>query len=554
VGRLGTIGASDDLEGSVQASNVGGLRAPRGPRVVFAVALACWGLGALVFAMLPAGSDARFLAAVGISWAATTFAILAILGTLRHTERPEQTVWALIGGGMIARFVGDVFWTASQVFEVEVETPALAPQDFAYAVSYPLLFAALIRLVTLAQRRFAPVIALDALGVMLSVGTLIWYFVLGPNAAEAGLLDGREVLVALSQPVCDAALLFLSLVVLTASGRPRYVELLTAGFLAFLIADTWYLKVRSVGPYEGGDWPELFWALGLVLLGLAALRTAPVAAAEVRIEPWRVFAFWLGPLSPPIQLGIVLAWGVTHPPLPAYVGAGAAILFFYLALRVALVSFVNRRLGRDQEETARKVEQGRILYELHDTVKQGVHGISLSLRAALDAGRRGEHDDVRRMLERALEVSQEAEYRVSQPYDELQAIHGEVPSNPSDYLRHRLKRFEEYFGIETHEDFRVPFEFLRPAEVAAAQRVFVEASWNAIKHAQARNLWLETRRVGSVVIVRIRDDGRGFDAGDPPPGLGLRYMRRRAEEVGAELDVISTPDRGTTIQLRFDNR
>jgi signal transduction histidine kinase len=31
-------------------------------------------------------------------------------------------------------------------------------------------------------------------------------------------------------------------------------------------------------------------------------------------------------------------------------------------------------------------------------------------------------------------------------------------------------------------------------------------------------------------------------------------MRRRAEEVGADLDIISTPGRGTTIQLRFENR
>ncbi len=544
----------DVLEGgSMQAYNAGGLRAPRNPRFPLAIALACWGIGALVFAMLPAGSDARFLAAVGISWAATTFAVLAILGTLRHTERPEQTVWALIGGGMIARFVGDIFWTASQVFVVEVETPVLAPQDYAYAISYPLFFAALIRLVTLAQRRFAPVVALDALGVMLSVGTLAWYFVLGPSAVEAGLVGGREVLVALSQPVCDAALLFLSLVVLTASGRPRYVKLLTAGFLAFLIADTWYLKVRSVGPYEGGDWPELFWALGLVLLGLAALRTAPITPAAGRIELWRVFAFWFGPLSPPIQLGIVLVWGATHPPLPAYAGMAGAILFLYLALHIALVSFVNRRLGREQEETARKLEQGRVLYELHDTVKQSVHGISLALRGTLEAERRGEHDAARRMLDRALEASQEAEYRVSEPYDELRAVR-EATTNPSDYLRHRLKKFEEYFGIETHDDFKVPFEYLSPAEVATAQRVVVEASWNAVKHAQARNLWLETRKVGSVVIVRVRDDGRGFDTGDPPPGLGLRYMRRRAGEVGAELDVISAPGRGTTVQLRFDKK
>jgi signal transduction histidine kinase len=172
----------------------------------------------------------------------------------------------------------------------------------------------------------------------------------------------------------------------------------------------------------------------------------------------------------------------------------------------------------------------------------------------LEAGRRAKYEDAQRMTARALEASQEAEYRISKPYDELRAIRGDVASNPSDYLRHRLKRFEEYFGIQTHEDFRVPFAYLRPAEVPAAQRVFIEDSWNAVKHAQARNLWLETRRVGSVVIVRVRDDGRGFDAAEPPPGLDLRYMRRRAEEVGAELDVISAPGPSTTIQLRFDNR
>src|SRR5829696_6443817 len=375
---------------------------------------------------------------------------------------------------------------------------------------------------------------------MLSGGVLIWYFFLGRMAAGT---DGTwAILAILSWPLFDAALLFLSLVVLSTAGRPPFTGLLAAGFLAFALADGWYLGVRSGDAYGLVGSPDMFWALGLVFLGLAALRATPtIPSLRSRITPWRVFAFWLSPLSPPIHLGVVLVFG-------------AAILLFYLALRIALVSFVSRRLSRDQEEKARKVEQGRVLYELHDTVKQGVHGISLSLRSALDAERRGEHDAARRMLERALEVSQEAEYRVSQPYDELQAIHGEVASNPSDYLRHRLQRFEEYFGIETHHDFLVPLEFLRPAEVAAAQRVFVEASWNAVKHAQARNLWLETRRVGSVVIVRVRDDGRGFDAGDPPPGLGLRYMRRRAEEVGAELDVISTPGRGTTVQLRFENR
>ena len=92
---------------------------------------------------------------------------------------------------------------------------------------------------------------------------------------------------------------------------------------------------------------------------------------------------------------------------------------------------------------------------------------------------------------------------------------------------------------------------MNPAETAALIRVFVEAFWNVAKHSGASNLYLESRRVGSVLIIRVRDDGHGFDTGKPPPGLGLEYMRRRAGEVGAELDVISTPGRGTSVQVRF---
>jgi signal transduction histidine kinase len=64
-------------------------------------------------------------------------------------------------------------------------------------------------------------------------------------------------------------------------------------------------------------------------------------------------------------------------------------------------------------------------------------------------------------------------------------------------------------------------------------------------------MYLESRQVGSVLIVRIRDDGRGFDTKNPPQGLGLRYMRQRIAEVNADLDVISTPGRGTSVQARF---
>jgi signal transduction histidine kinase len=531
----------------VQVSGAGRLRAPRGPRVALA-ALACWAIGALIFATLPEDSAWRVVTANVVYFVALAFALVCSARAGSGAGGRERLFWWLLAAGLLAGLAGDVGWGGLQ--ESAFTAQDLSYQHASYLVFYLLFLCALLLLVNSTTSGTTFITFLDSLSIMLSVGVLIWYFLLDRTVAGSGL--SWAALAVLSWPLFDVALLFLCLVVFTTGGRPTFVGLLALGFLAFALADGWYLGVRSVGSYGVVGWPDLFWTLGFIFLGLAALRAAPITTKEQRIGPWRVFGFWLGPLSPPIHLAVVLAFVATHPPLPAYVAAGGALLLLYLALRIALVSFATRRLNRAQEEEIRRLEQDRVLYELHDTVKQSVHGISLALRAAMEAGRRGEHDAAQRMLDRALETSQEAEYHVSEPYDELQAIDREVPSNPSDYLSHRLKKFEEYFGIETHEDFRVPFELLGPAEVAAAQRVFIEASWNAVKHSGARNLWLETRRLDSVIIVRIRDDGRGFDVSDPPPGLGLRYMRRRAGEVGAELDVISFPGRGTTIQLRFD--
>jgi signal transduction histidine kinase len=527
------------------------LRAPRGARVVMA-ALACWAIGALIFAASPEDSTWRVIVVNVVYFTAVAFALVFLARAASGTRGRERLFWGMLVAGSLVGLVGDLGWAGIQ--KAAFTAQELSYQHAAYLVFYLLLVCAMLLLVSSTTSRITFIAFLDSLSIMLSAGVLVWYIFLGGTVVEDGAGLSLAVLAVLSWPLFDVALLFLCLVVFSTAGRPPFVGLLAAGFLAFVLADGWYLGVRSGGSYGGAGWPDLLWTLGFIFLGLAALRAAPIGTRRQRVGPWWVFAFWLGPLSPPVQLGVVLAYGAMRPPLPPYVLAAAAILSIYLALRIALVSFATRRLSREQEVEIRKLEQGRILYELHDTVKQSVHGISLALRAAMEAERRGERDASWRMLDRALEASQEAEYNVSEPYDELQAADGEAPSNPSDYLRHRLKKFEEYFGIATHEDFMAPFEILSPAEVAAAQRVCVEASWNAVKHAQARNLWLETRRVDSVVIVRIRDDGCGFDTSDPPPGLGLRFMRRRAGEVGAKLDVISSPGRGTTVQLRFEKK
>ncbi len=538
----------------MQVSDAVKARIPRGPRVVVpAIALVCWALGALAFAALSPGSAARYAAAIAVYCAASVFVLVCVARAVSGVRGRQRLFWSLLGAGLVAGFVGDLGWSSLQGSEFAAQD--LSYQHAAYLVSYLFLVAGMLLLVASTTKRITLIAALDSLSIMLSGGTLIWYFFLGRAVAQTGPDGSLAVLAVLSWPLFDAALLFLGLVVLATGGWPRFTGSLAAGFLLFALADGLYLGVRSGNSYGGGGWPDILWSLGLVFLGLAALEAAPAAAHEHRVGSWWIFVFWLGPLSPPIHLAVVLFWGAAHPPLPAYVSNCAAALFFYLAARVALVSFVSRRLGREREEATRKLEEGRVLSELHYTVKQGVHGVSLTLKAAVEAARRGDRDAALGMLDHALKASRETEFQVSRPYDELQtAILGEDTLKPGEYLRHRLVRFEEYFGIKTHEDLQAPLEALKPIEVAAVYRIVTEAFWNVAKHSRARNMYLESRQVGELLLLRVRDDGRGFDPADHPPGMGLRYVRQRAREVGAGLDVISGPDRGTTVQLRFRSR
>ena len=514
--------------------------------------LACWMAAVVVFAALPPDSGTRLVFALVISWTAAAFTAVALVVALRKSEGAGRIFWALLAGGMAFRFAGDVFWNFYEMFDVSLKTPLLEPQDFAYAISYSLLIGGLLWLIKMTAWKITAISAFDTVAIMLSTATLVWYFVLGPGAAAAGLESGRAAMVALSGPVCDTALLFLGLVVLSNARKPPLANLLIPGFLAFLAADALYLGIRSGGPYGSGNWSDMFWALGVLLVGLSALCKAPTTISTGQVEPWRILLFWFGPLSPPLHFTLMLAWGAFHQPLPPYVLAGAAIIFLYMTARVPLVSFVSDSISTEQRQMDRRLEKGQLLYELHDTVKDGVHEISLALGAALGAERRGERETTRESIDRALETSIEVEYYISKPYDEFQILYGDILPEPGAFLRHHLSRFEGYFGITPHEDLKAPLDGLKPGEVAAIYQATAETFWNASRKSGARNIYLESRQVGPVLIVRVRDDGRGLDPNEPP--VRLQEIKRRAMEAGAEMDVISKPGRGTTVQLRFKKK
>jgi len=84
-----------------------------------------------------------------------------------------------------------------------------------------------------------------------------------------------------------------------------------------------------------------------------------------------------------------------------------------------------------------------------------------------------------------------------------------------------------------------------------ALHIVQEALSNVRKHARASQVWLDVQQQPSWRF-EVRDDGVGFFAENDEldeTHVGLRIMAERAQRIGAQLEVISTPGHGSSIIL-----
>lgn len=89
----------------------------------------------------------------------------------------------------------------------------------------------------------------------------------------------------------------------------------------------------------------------------------------------------------------------------------------------------------------------------------------------------------------------------------------------------------------------------------AIYRVVQEALTNCVRHAGARNFYIDlTRGAGRAggVVLEMRDDGRGFDPGQlRPSSSGIAGMRERVTLLGGRFTLLSSPGQGVTIQVEI---
>ncbi len=215
----------------------------------------------------------------------------------------------------------------------------------------------------------------------------------------------------------------------------------------------------------------------------------------------------------------------------------------------AAIAIENARLHERSRELSTIEERKRLARELHDSVTQTLFSIGLTAEAA--AGLVGSDPDrARAQLGHLQELTREAMTEMRSLIFELRPAELETEGLAAALRKHIevLRRLhEQEIELRVDGDQRLP-----PDVEKGLLRIAQEALGNALRHAGAQHVQIELEAREPRVLLRIEDDGRGFDpveAATRSRRLGLTSMRERAEALGGTLTIESAPGRGSTISV-----
>ena len=254
---------------------------------------------------------------------------------------------------------------------------------------------------------------------------------------------------------------------------------------------------------------------------------------------------------------------VRHPPWWTPQRLFVCVLFLLATLvGIVLWNLALRRTVRRRErelkseilvhvESKMKMrERTQLAIELHDTLSQGLTGVSMELNTAEtligDRGRLSLH------LERASRSLKSCR-------DELKSCLWDLRSNAlslsdvNEAVRRTLLPVISDCGLTTR--FSVQREKLADKYAQALLRIVRELAVNAVRHGRATQLTIAGCVEDDWLKFSVKDNGTGFDPARAPGiaqgHFGLQGIRERVKRFDGTFEITSEPGRGTKAAVRF---
>lgn len=205
------------------------------------------------------------------------------------------------------------------------------------------------------------------------------------------------------------------------------------------------------------------------------------------------------------------------------------------------LSDLSARLMQIQEE-----ERGRLARELHDEIGQQLTAVKFNLHAiGMDALQKRS----RLRLDECMQIIDSTIGRIrDRALDLRPSMLDDLGLGPALawYCQGQTERTG--VAVDLHGTDDLP-RFAEPAETTAF-RIVQESVNDALRHGRPTRIEVGVEYNDGVLVLRVNDDGNGFDPGAQPGGrarLGLVGMRERAELAGGRFEVVSAPGAGTRI-------
>lgn len=244
-----------------------------------------------------------------------------------------------------------------------------------------------------------------------------------------------------------------------------------------------------------------------------------------------------------------------------------AITGLILLAATAWVGLLRRRIDRKRavieeqtRHTAALEERSRIARDLHDTLEQGLTGLSLQMKA-METDFGSEPHPARARLAHARQMLRQSRALARNAIRELRSE--AVPprfENVIQGLQLAAESWNRSGALTVAVAVKGTPRPLPPRLEDHLLGIGTEAMTNAVKHGRAEAIQVELDFRADEVALRITDNGAGFDPdaqlANTAGSFGLVGMRERAREVGGALRIHSRRGNGTEVvvaaPLAFD--
>lgn len=200
-------------------------------------------------------------------------------------------------------------------------------------------------------------------------------------------------------------------------------------------------------------------------------------------------------------------------------------------------------------EAARDEERRHIARELHDEMGQHLSALRMEVSmmrmrwGGLDRALGEKTTAVQAMVDGVIQVTRNLVRSLRPPVLDLGIVAA---------LEWLMEDFRASSCRDCHLHIDEACNALDPRRTAMVFRVVQESLTNIGRHAQAHRVDVTLKRFDGEFVLMVRDDGQGFDPRSRPRrSLGLVGIEERAQMLGGQFDLRSTPGLGTTLCIAF---